>query len=592
MIILGAYQNHDAGAALFDDYKLIAAVAEERVTRVKGDGDRFPVEAVQECLCQAGLGASQVEVVALSRGEYPWSYYKTRANWPLPFFGDRTRGLMRVMKRQRIADPAQALDAPRYLADQGLHPRQISFFNHHFAHALSALFHTDYSDALIYTSDGFGDRVAYSARRLVGGRLTTLFGGEEDTQRHRKTNIADSVGMLYGLTTQALGFRINRHEGKVLGLAAFGEPIYAERLLRHYCVGDDGRITASVQLAAIAAEIGQIVSQALREDVAASAQHVLEQLTLASLEKIYERHRPRTLAASGGVFANVKLTQRIIERFPFEEVFVSPAMSDQGLAEGGALQFLLERDGLDTFLARREKFGNIYLGRDYMAEADDTFLSAGASQIASGNVVEIAARMLADRKILGLYLGRCEYGPRALGARTIMASPADRSINDWLNKRLERTEFMPFAPVVRDVRADEIFDLPKAMHYAARHMTVTCNVKAQWRDRIPAVVHVDGTARPQVIHREDNPTYYDILSRFEEISGLPCAINTSFNTHEEPIINRPIEAMRALAQDRIDVLITETGVFSKAAVNELKTGAVAGVAPPNESYPVDSGSPA
>ena len=143
-----------------------------------------------------------------------------------------------------------------------------------------------------------------------------------------------------------------------------------------------------------------------------------------------------------------------------------------------------------------------------------------------------------------------------------MASPADRSINDWFNKRLDRTEFMPFAPVVRDARVDEVFDLPAALHYTARYMTVTCNVKPLWADRIPAVVHVDGTARPQVIRREDNPTYYDILERFEEISGLPCAINTSFNAHEEPIINRPEEALRALQQGRVDFLVSETGVFA------------------------------
>jgi carbamoyltransferase len=350
----------------------------------------------------------------------------------------------------------------------------------------------------------------------------------------------------------------------VLGLAAFGEPVHAQTLLRHYRVLGDGRIRADVRIREIAAELSQLAAGARREDIAASVQQVLERVTLASLERICARERPRNLAVSGGVFANVKLTQRIAERFSFDEVFVYPAMSDQGEAAGGALQFLLERDGLETFLGHREKLGNLYFGRDYTAEADGAFLRAGAVRIASDGIVEAAARMLAERRILGLYLGRCEYGPRALGARTIMASPADRSINDWLNKRLDRTEFMPFAPVVRDARVDEAFDLPRALHYAARYMTVTCNVKPQWRDRVPAVVHVDGTARPQVIRRIDNPTYYDILRRFEEISALPCAINTSFNAHEEPIINRPEEAMRALEQGRIDVLVTETGIFAKS----------------------------
>jgi carbamoyltransferase len=563
LIILGIYHSHDAGAALFDDYRLIAAVAQERVTRVKSDGGRFPAEAVAECLAQAGLEAGIVEVVALPRVNYPAQYFTPRSRWPFPVGRRGERELIRAMTRQWIRDPAAAFDAPRYLADHGLRPKHISYYNHHMAHALGALFHTDYDDALVYTSDGGGDRTYYSARRLRGGRFEDLFGGEADSVRLRRPQYkADSLGLLYYNATACLGFRPNRHEGKVLGLAAFGRPIHAEELARHYRVLDDGQIKANVGPEVILADLKRMTAAAPREDVAASVQQALEQVTLAAFDKLYARERPQNLAVSGGVFANVKLTQRIAERFPFKEVFVYPAMSDQGEAAGGVLQFLLERDGLAAFLARRGRFGNLYFGRDYVAEADEAFLRGGAARVVGDNIPEAAARMLAERRILGLYLGRGEYGPRALGARTIMASPADRSINDWLNKRLERTEFMPFAPVVRDVSVDEAFDLPPALRYTARYMTVTCNVKPQWRDRIPAVVHVDGTARPQVIRREDNPVYYDILQRFEEISGLPCAINTSFNSHEEPIINRPEEALRALAQQRVDRLVTATGIFS------------------------------
>src|SRR3984957_6493021 len=572
MIILGVYESHDAGAALYDDYRLIAAVAQERITRIKGDGLRFPAEAVSECLAQAGLGAGRIEAVAMSRGYYPQNYFTARSRWPAPVPRGEVRHLFEAMTRQWIRDPKRAFDARRFLADQGLLPSRITFYNHHLAHALAALFHTDFEDALIYASDGGGDRVHYSARRLVGGRLKELFGGEAGSRSLRRSNSADSLGQLYAVANEALGFRRLRHEGKVLGLAAVGEPVHAPALLRHYRVRRDGQIRADVRMGEIVAELQELAAGGRREDIAASVQQVLEQVTLASLDRIFERERPRNLAVSGGVFANVKLTQRIAERFPFDEVFVYPAMSDQGEPAGGVLQFLLERDGLATFLARREKFGNLYFGRDYMAGADQAFSSAGATRLVSEGVVEAAARMLAERRILGLYLGRCEYGPRALGARPIMASPADRSINDWLNKRLDRTEFMPFAPVVRDARVNEAFDLPRALQYTARYMTVTCDVRPEWRDRIPAVVHVDGTARPQVIRREDNPTYYDILRRFEEISGLPCAINTSFNAHEEPIINRPEEALRALEQGRVDLLVTETGIFANGAGAPAPTG--------------------
>jgi carbamoyltransferase len=564
VIILGIYHSHDAEAALYDDYRLIAAVAQERVTRIKSDGGRFPSEAVAECLAEAGLSADRIEAVALPRVNYPAQYFTARSKWPFPVGRRPERELIRAMTRQWISDPARAFDAPRYLADHGLSPKRISFYNHHLAHALGALFHTDYDDALVYTSDGGGDRAYYSARRLKSGRLTDLFGGEADSLKLRRPQAkGDSLGLLYFNATAGLGFRPNRHEGKVLGLAAFGEPIHAEELARHYHVLDDGQIKSNVELDKIEADLKRMTAASRREDIAASVQQVLEQVTLASFEKMWARERPRNLALSGGVFANVKLTQRIAERFPFEEVFVYPAMSDQGEAAGGVLQFLAERDGMERWLASREEFGNLYFGRDYTALADAAFIQGGAQRIVGDGVVEAAAEMLAERQILGLYLGRGEYGPRALGARTIMASPADRSINDWLNKRLERTEFMPFAPVVRDARVDEIFDLPPALHYTARYMTVTCNVKAERRARIPAVVHVDGTARPQVIRRVDNPVYYDILERFEAVSGLPCAINTSFNAHEEPIINRPEEALRALSQGRVDRLVTATGIFAR-----------------------------
>ena len=161
-----------------------------------------------------------------------------------------------------------------------------------------------------------------------------------------------------------------------------------------------------------------------------------------------------------------------------------------------------------------------------------------------------------------------EYGPRALGARTILGSPADAGINDTLNQRLSRTEFMPFAPVVAEQDADTVFDLGAEKAYAARFMTITCNTKPEWRERIPAVVHVDGTARPQTIRRDWNPTYYDVLAAFKEKTGLPVLINTSFNAHEEPIINTPDECLGALLDGRIDYVLTEAGLYAGPAARD------------------------
>ncbi len=564
MRILGIYIQHDACAAIYDDYKLIAAVAQERPTRRKGDGGRFPTEAARECLEQAGLKLSDVDVVCLPRTRFPKEYFTLRAHLPFPQQAkDDSLELIRVMVRNFIADPLKALDARAYLAQYELDPKEIYFYNHHMSHAMGVLFHTRWDDTLIYTSDGGGDRTFYSARRLRGGKLEELFGGEPDSRAYsRPQNRGDSMGHLYYHVTEALGFRPLRHEGKVLGLAAFGRPTYAPRLRKFYTLLDDGQIKAVVHAREIVRTIEEIAASGKREDVAASVQDVLEELTIASLDRMMKRTPARNLALCGGVFANVKLTQHIAERFPFEEVFVYPAMSDQGEAAGGALEYLYERDGLATWLANRAPFADVYLGRDYTAGADDVFRAAGAEAVLAtpDGAPELARRcaeLILDGKIVGTYLGRGEYGPRALGARSILASAVDRRINDWLNQRLERTEFMPFAPVVRRERCTDLFDLPRGLMYTAQFMTVTCNVKPEWKDRIPAVVHVDGTARPQVVSREVNPLYYDIIAEYERMTGIPALINTSFNVHEEPIINRPHDALKALQQGRVDYVVTQ-----------------------------------
>ncbi|MCH9808846.1 MAG: hypothetical protein K0U74_14050 [Alphaproteobacteria bacterium] len=564
MIILGIYHSHDACAALYDDYKLLAAVALERPSRKKGDGHRWPAEAVSECLAQAGLKPEDVDVVSLSRTDYPSKYFHKSAF----AFGDvgkgDTRDLSRILKRRRLSDPDKVLDIGRYLADHGFANAKPHFYNHHAAHALATLFRTDWDNALLYTSDGGGDLVFYSSRHLVDGQLHDIFGGEADTLAFSwKQRRQDSLGLMYAEVTEALGFQPLRHEGKVLGLAAFGEPRYKDDLMRFWKIDDDGQIRGQRLVREIRSTIQAIAETGPREDVAASAQAVLEELTIEALARQLKRHPSRNLGLSGGVFANVKMTQRIAARFPLNEIFVYPAMSDQGEAEGGVLQFLYERDGHQKWMGQRQKLGNVYFGRNYMQEADSIFREGGATAVASDNVAGTAARLICEGAIIGTYLGACEYGPRALGARSIMASPTDRAINDFLNKRLDRTEFMPFAPVVRAERYKDVFELPDSLAYTSHYMTATCNVVPEWRDKIQAVVHVDGTARPQLVRRSDNPVYYDILEAYEKETGIPVLINTSFNAHEEPIINKPEEALKALMAGRVDYLVTENNVWTK-----------------------------
>lgn len=579
MLILGVHSGyHDACAALFDDYRMVAAVAQERLTRRKIDGGRIPTEAIAECLAIAGCGPRDVDAVALSRAVFPSRYFR---HFPLPrLLENRMRELLgkekhksmeRECVRYRRTDSAAMFDAEAFLRDLGFRPgAPVSFYNHHAAHALATLFHTDWTECLIYTADGGGDNVQYSARVLKDGRLRTLFGGDDGLIAPLRI---DSLGLAYGYATQALGFRINRHEGKLTGLAAHGEPELAPALAAHFRIDEDGRISSDfASYPEMRRWIFAWAEGRPREVVAASVQKVLEDFIIKAVRRLLRRHGVRRLGLSGGVFANVRLNQRLAEELELEEIFIYPAMSDQGLAAGGALLHLLERDGLEAWLSQRCRLEHLYFGRDYGGEIDQALAGAGARRT-QGDPARAAAASLAEGKLVAIYAKGMEYGPRALGARSILADATSPGVTEALNQRLERSDFMPFAPVVRDVDAARVFDLPPQSLYAARFMTVTCRVRDEWRARIPAAVHVDGTARPQVIARDPNPLYYDILSAYAALTGVPALINTSFNVHEEPIINAPAECVRALNEGRIDEVVTEAALWTRGQAVAAPAGA-------------------
>jgi carbamoyltransferase len=310
--------------------------------------------------------------------------------------------------------------------------------------------------------------------------------------------------------------------------------------------------------------MGRLAKTTRREDLAASIQKVLDDTMLQSVRTLLTHYPSKHLGLAGGVFANVKLNRLLAESLDLDEVFIFPAMGDEGLPVGSALIYLLERDGLKSWLDRRRPLGPVFLGRDYTDAIDLAFAArANVRRVEAAPVAEAARRLVAGN-IGAIYTGRMEYGPRALGARSILANPSRRETHDLLNQRLARTEFMPFAPVIAAERAADVFDVSGVNSRACEYMTIACDVKQQWRDRIPAVVHVDGSARPQIIRREDNSLYYDVVRAFEAASGLPVLVNTSFNVHEEPIVNSPAECAKALTDGRIDFVVTEKAVYELA----------------------------
>lgn len=557
---------HDSSAALFDDYRVVAAVQRERLVRQKKAGGA-PKECIDEVLAIGGLTRSDVDQVVFTRAEFPRPLYKAG---PLRKILDSVQGrsgssrdLSTVMVKAGAKAASEVIDFAAlgdfYDLPAGV---PIAFANHHYAHALPTLFYTDWDNALLYTADGAGDNVNYSHRIFKDGGLTTLFG--DDRWLHRPYRI-DSLARAYANVTEGLGFKPLHHEGKITGLAAYGEATLKDQLQSHFFFDDDGLINSDFANGTVMREwIMALCGQASREDAAASIQEFVEDMIVQSVGRLMESHGVRNLGLAGGLFANVKLNQRLVENGGVDEVFVMPPMGDEGLVIGGVLEYLLARDGLESWLEKRHRLDGVDWGRVFGAETGPRMLAHGNGiHKLDGAAVATAADLLAQGKVVAIMSGRMEYGPRALGCRSIMVSPARREANDSLNQRLDRSEFMPFAPVIAEEDARDVFDVTDANAYACRFMTITCGVKAQWAERIPAVVHVDNTARPQIIRRGDNPLYYDILAAFKAATGLPAMVNTSFNVHEEPIVNAPEDAARILGEDRIDYIVTDDGVYGR-----------------------------
>ena len=318
-------------------------------------------------------------------------------------------------------------------------------------------------------------------------------------------------------------------------------------------------------------QYGELAATVCRDlspgDAAASIQEALEVLMARSISALQKRTGLRNLAVGGGVYANVRLNRHLLENTAADAIFIFPAMGDVGLPIGGCLDYLLQQRGPEEWQRNRRVLNSMLLGRDHRADPDALAAAFPKLRLSpiweSDAVVAAVADALVAGKAVGIHDGRMEFGPRALGARSILASPTRREINDSLNARLSRSDFMPFAPVVLSEYAEQVFDIHAGNAHAAHFMTITCDVRAAWRDRIPAVVHIDGSARPQIVDPEPRTLYRRILEAWHSRSGIPALVNTSFNVHEEPIIDTPEQALIALAADRVDLLVLNGRIFER-----------------------------
>ena len=563
MNILGITDSLSSGAAIVSDGVVLAAVSEERLNRHKMSMG-FPLQAIGEVLRVAGLQPGDLDGVAVATEHLFWRPK------PLPFtdyFRSKKGGLRDLylsmgatvstvagnsgLARQSYYALKSALTStrPRRIKEAlrcqfGI-DAPVAFLDHHLCHAASAYFTSGFEDALVITQDGAGD-----------GKCSRVYAVSKGQFEHlHSLDSYDSVGNYYAYVTHLCGFQAHKHEGKITGLAAFGQPTYID-LLREYVTQADGTIVNRGNcfdhsaITRLARELGPTFSHA---DLSASVQLLLEETVTRYCEYWVHRSGLRNLALAGGVFANVKLNQRVHELEAVERVFVHPGMGDEGLGVGAALFESNRRSGY----RRRDVIQDVYLGADC---GDATCRAAietnSLTVIDEGFGIERkAAELIAAGKIVARCAGRMEYGPRALGNRSIMYQATDRSVNTWLNERLKRTEFMPFAPVVLWEERERCFKNVDGAADTARFMTITFDCEAELREKCPAICHVDGTARPQLIREQDNAPYYRLLKNYQSLTGLPCIVNTSFNMHEEPIVNTPAEAVKSFLQSRLDALI-------------------------------------
>ncbi len=587
---------HDSAAALVVDGAVVAAAQEERFSRRKHDA-RFPVAAVQYCLAEAGLRADQLDYVVFY--DKPLTKFERLLETYLAYAPAGFRSFCRAL--------------PVWLKDK-LHTRRtirralggyagpVLFTDHHESHAASAFFPSPYEEAAVLTLDG------------VGEWTTTAYGtgGGHRIDLACQLRFPHSLGLLYSAFTYYCGFKVNSGEYKLMGLAPYGRPVYRDAIYRHIVdVKPDGSFWLDMRYFNYAAGLTMTGRRFHRlfggpprapesplvqrhMDLAASIQAVTEDVLLRLGEEVHRRTRQKNLVLAGGVALNCVANGRLLREGPFESLWVQPAAGDAGGALGAALfvwHQLLERPRDPN--GRDAQQGSL-LGPRFSTAAVREFLDrkevAYEHFAGEAELVAAVADLLAGEKVVGWFQGRMEFGPRALGARSILADPRSPRTQATLNLKIKfRESFRPFAPAVLREEADAWFDLPRGRE--SPYMLLVAPVRPEHRrpltaeeqrvmaddpdlrrrvnvvrSTIPAVTHVDSSARVQTVDAGRNPRFHRLLGAFRERTGCPVLVNTSFNVRGEPIVCTPEDAYRCFLATDMDVLVLEDVVLHKAAL--------------------------
>ncbi|MFW6024716.1 MAG: carbamoyltransferase C-terminal domain-containing protein [Candidatus Woesearchaeota archaeon] len=551
----------DSGITYYKNGQLILALNEERLTRKKTLGG-FPEKCINYFLERFSDDVSKIDLIIISGKLTPFPImrlfdlyrrYDFRLSKSYSFIDRLSDFIEYKLNLNTFVDPEGKLSESilsfeklflSFKLPSKLKKIPIKFVDHHLCHISSAYYTSNYDEALVVSFDGMGDN---SSGKIYSGRNGKL-------KKVHQYDAYDSFGLFYSLVTVFLGYKEHKHEGKITGLAAYGDPNnvdvdfpfeFTEHMDLKYNWHQGIRGLKDLE---------KHLSSYSKEDISAWLQDNTEKYICKIISHFLRETGHSNVCLSGGVFANVKLNQRIHELNEVEGVFIYPAMGDVGLSHGAILFEGKEMNRLNHVF-----YGPSYGGFEIKKELEKRNLSYKKYS----NVEKEIANLLSKGNIVARYNGAMEYGPRALGNRSILVQATDQSINNSLNEKLDRTEFMPFAPTILKEYSEECIKNLEGAEFTSKFMNISFDVTDYMKETCPAAVHIDGTARPQILSKEDNPSFYKILNEYYKITGIPALINTSFNTHGEPIVNTPSEAVDAFENAKLDYLAIGDFIIKK-----------------------------
>jgi len=588
MYILGisAYY-HDSAACLIQDGNILAAVQEERFTRIKNDA-AFPEQSIKYCLENSGITLKQVDYIVYY--EKPFLKFERLLETHLAFAPFSVRSFLKAMPlwlKEKLYFKKMLTKALQQIEPEWK-SNNLLFTEHHQSHAASAFYPSPFKKAIILTVDGVGEWATTSISKGDGNAIENI----------SNINFPHSIGLLYSAFTYYLGFKVNCDEYKVMGLAPYGKPVYTDLILKELIdVKDDGSFRLNMKyfnyatgLTMTDAKFDQLFKNPRREpkaelsefhmDMAASIQQATEYVMLKLTTSLYHQYQEDNLCLAGGVALNCVANGKILKQSGFKNIWIQPAAGDAGGALGAALAVYYEHLKYDRSVQPQDSMHNALLGPEYSdIEIDQTLTTHNLrfEKLVDDGLYKAVATEIAAGKVIGYFRGRMEFGPRALGVRSIIADPRNVTMQSVLNKKIKfRESFRPFAPAVLEECADEYFDLGAASPYMLlvgkvreeKRKTVADEADSlkkinQERSVIPAVTHLDYSARLQTVSPNQHPDFYKLINAFYQLTGCPMVINTSFNRMDEPIVCTPKDAILCFLNTEIDVLVLGDFVVRK-----------------------------